>query len=269
MKTISKLKSVISKKIENPTPVVKKVLKTPSSIRDKSKKDDSALKIQKQLKVQSTALQGAISKDTRKLIQIRDEILEKTEKSIKAGDGVIGAAKKRAKSILGDAKKTKSKTATILAGAEKLEKDLEIKEKDLEKLSREVELARIDVSIESVGSAEKNKKADYNLEISGDKLKEVEALHETIAALHGISVDVITSLLDIYIKGHDTASQNQAKTDKMYSQILDMEKIVRIDTAFNKKRTGELGKKETRIKDQMSMLKRIKREIKEDTQNGK
>lgn len=94
MRSISKIKSAVDKRTEDKPIPVKKTLKTPASVRDKEKKDDDTLKIQKQLTGQIVALQKAIRKGHANLDQIRDEIVEKTEKAANAGSEIIDATKK-------------------------------------------------------------------------------------------------------------------------------------------------------------------------------
>lgn len=92
MRSISKIKSAVDKRDKEPAPVQKKTLKTPASVREQDKKDDTVIQEQKRLTGQLGALEKAIGKKSKELDQIKDEIVEKMEKAVISGDEIIEAS---------------------------------------------------------------------------------------------------------------------------------------------------------------------------------
>lgn len=125
--------------------------------------------------------------------------------------------------------------------------------------------------MQTAKDAESTKKtADKKLELAVDqerksleKLKEAQELLDTMLSLLIAVTEKVIPIVENSDALIDTLSKNIAKADKMYSQILDVEKAANIDKQLNKERAEELDKKEIWIKDRVEMLGRSEKELKE------
>lgn len=261
MKTISKIKEATEKKGASDAKVVKTTVKTPSNLRDKQKKDDTALRVQTLLRMRAKALERALDKKSKKLDEINEKIIKKVEESINAGEDIIQEAEKRAKGILKNAGKTKTIANKLLSDAKKLEKDLDAKEKDLKKRSEEIDKDRIDTNNKMITANEREAKINSLLDTTQKKLGQIDDLIQNISALHLVAIDMAGSISDIYNEVIDKVSQNQAKTDKIYKEVQKIETRIKADKRFIAKRAKELDKKEIWIKDRIRTLERSAKEI--------
>jgi len=261
MRSILKIKSAAEKgEVHRPTKA-KKTLKTPTTVRDKQKKDDDTLKLQKQLTRQIVALQGAIRKELPTLGKLRGEIVQKTEKAIIAGDEIIDAAKSRANSIINDAHSTRTKATDLLNKAENLSKKLDTKQKILKESA--IELIQVAKDAEGTRKAANDKlqSAQRNEQITTEKRNQAQELLDTMLSLLLAVLEKVTPIAadsDTLLR---TISANVAKADKMYSEILDMEKVVKLGKESNTTRSVELDKKEIWLEDRRKLIGRAEKEV--------
>lgn len=261
MRSISTIKSAVDKRPEDKPIPEKKTLKTPATVRAKQKKDDSTLKLQKQLERKARALQEAIKKKNRNLSEIRDEIIEKTEKAIEAGDEIIDAAKKRADSIISVARSDRDKAKAVRIKAEKQGQELDKFEEKLKKTKEQTDMIQKNVS----NNLKTSKKT---LQVAQDKdarsTKKLNQAQESLDSMFTLLFAVIEKVLPI-AENNDvllqTISTNMSKADKMYSQLLNMENAVRIEKEVNKQKAVKLNEKEIWLKDRQQMLIRSTKEL--------
>lgn len=262
VRSISKIKEIVDKRDSKSSIIVKKLLKTPGSIREDQKKDDPILKEQSRLRSQYRDLEKVITKNTKKLDQINTEIVDRADKAIISGDSIIEAAKIRADNIVANALVDKHVAEGMLVEVKKQAQDLSKFEKELKILD-----STLNTRQENVNSKEKSakifiEKAQKMDQSSLEKVKEAQTILDDMMGLFLIVVDKVASISNVSDSILKILSSNMEKVGNIYIESKKIRTIIEFDKDLNKERSDKLDKKEIWLKDRRSSLTRVEREIK-------
>lgn len=261
MKTITKLKEATQKN-QYDNPIKKTPAKTVAKKRFQKEVNNEVIQEQKRLRGESRALEGVISKNTKKLDKLNAEIDKKTEKAIISGDEIIKNAKKTAQNIIDNANKEKNKAKSLLEGVRRQTLDLDDKKLAIDKLAEETEARSKEVSGTKKELTLQMIENSYKVAEIEEKRKEVNQALDTMLTLLLVVIDKVIPVVENSDELLTTLSKNIAKADKIYTEVTKIENIINSEKEYIKSLADEVNKKEIWVKDRIRTLARASKEIK-------